>query len=668
MVEQSIKFSKIGSDIIKGDIEIQADFPKEELFYKFIIGTGGIWNTIQEFSEKSTCIWKPKEEGKYIVMVQAKEKDSEKPYDFLAKEKFVVGNEEKEKLIKDIKIDSNTVTIGEKINISVIGSEEEVLYRFWIQSKQDWELVRDYTLDNQLTYTAIKEGTQEMLIECKRTSSQYNFDEFITIKFDVLPYEDLEITDFKCLSKDLLTNEDLSFKVDTNVGDKRSLLYKFVKIRKDGRVTCIQDYSSRRIVSFQETTAGEYKLLCLVKEILSDKEYDDRAVILYKVQEYKSINIKNFTPDINSPQINGTSITLRASATGGKELVYRYIIDGPIAEDSGYIRKNEYLWESKKDGEYKITLYVKDVSFEGLYEEKRSFAYSIDRKANRPAKITDVMVDVNNNTVLVGQPINMKVMAEGSINLQYSFIVYKDNKEVERVKYGASNWVNFTPEEKGNYDIEIRVKDKYSNLEYESNTYIYIKAKDYIPGEIDYIILPSNAVNIVGEPIEIETVVQNTTSILMRYVTKINNHLVEDTGFVDNKKIVLKPQCAGKYTITIYAKNTKADDEYDSKKEVSICVSEAVPVTGVTISSNKEEIMINEEVTFKASSKGGKEVCYEFYLMEKDNWMKVQSYGRKNYYTFIPFLRGEYRVMVFAKSFYKKVNYEDYCEFIFNVN
>ena len=35
----------------------------EELEYKFIVGKGGLWNTIQEFSDKNECIWKPKEEG-----------------------------------------------------------------------------------------------------------------------------------------------------------------------------------------------------------------------------------------------------------------------------------------------------------------------------------------------------------------------------------------------------------------------------------------------------------------------------------------------------------------------------------------------------------------------------------------------------------------------------
>jgi hypothetical protein len=439
-----------------------------------------------------------------------------------------------------------------------------------------------------------------------------------------------------------------------------------MKINGEGKTTCLQDYSSRRTVTYQENEAGKYRILCLVRDILSSNEYDDRALMLYEVKPYNKVKIKKFTSHVNSPQVNGSSVFLKADVKGGNELVYRYIVNGPIAEDTGYIRRNEYLWETKKEGEYDIAIYVKDVSFEGDYEAKEKIMFTIDKRAEKPAKITDVILDTK-KVVLIGQPVNIKVMAEGEINLQYSFIVYKDNREKERIDCGISNWANFTPEEKGEYEIEIRVKNKYSIMEYDSHTFVYLTAKEYLPGEIDYIVLPHKEVHLVGETIELETISENTRSVLIRYVTKIDGHLVEDTGFIENKKIKVKPRCAGKYVFEIYAKNIKCEEEFDSKKELSLYVLETKPVTGTKVICEEDDIKINKEVTFRAISKGGKDVCYEFYVMEKGNWVKVQEYSKKNYYTFIPFVTGEYRVMVFAKSFYKKVKYEDYGEVRFNL-
>lgn len=667
MEDLVILFDKDSPTNKEDEVLIEAVFGKEPLKYKFIIGNDGVWNTIQEFSESDTCIWNPSAEGKYIVMVQGKKEGSSRPFDYLAKEEFVIGEKEIEKLIKDVNMDKTHLTVGEKITIDVLGNEQGLLYRFWIKGNQDWEPIRDYTTSNRLVFTANKEGKQEILIECKEVNSSENFDEFTTIKFDVVLPTKIEITDFKCLTEELLINQELVFKVSSSLDDKRSLLYKFIKISKDGKITCIQDYSSRRIVSYQEKEAGEYKLLCLVRDILSNKEYDDRAIMLYSVKAYNPISIKSFTPDTNSPQMNGSTINFKAEVDGGREIVYRYIVEGEVAEDSGYIRRNEYTWETQKEGEYTITLYVKDISYDGDYEDKKVINYTVDKKADKPVKIVDIITD-NKKTVLIGQPINMKVKAEGGISLKYSFVIYKDNKEKERIGFSDSNWINFTPDEKGEYEVEIRVKDKYSSKEYDSHTFIYVRAKEYLPGEIDYILLPNKSSYLVGDLIDIEAIVQNTRSVLIRYVTKINGHLVEDTGFIQNKKIQLKPKCSGKYTFEVYSKNVKCEEEFDSKKEVSIYVSEATPVTNTKILCDREEVVCNNEVTFKVTSVGGKDVCYEFYIMEKGNWIKTQSYSKKNYYTFIPFLKGEYRVMVLAKSFYKKVNYEDYGELSFTVS
>ena len=60
-----------------------------------------------------------------------------------------------------------------------------------------------------------------------------------------------------------------------------------------------------------ETESGEYKLLCLVKDMYSTKNFDTRAVINFKVKKYKELTIKNFTADLNSPQLTETPINIK---------------------------------------------------------------------------------------------------------------------------------------------------------------------------------------------------------------------------------------------------------------------------------------------------------------------------------------------------------------------
>ncbi len=766
-----IVFDKEKPQKVGNEIKISSIIDKNVngLEYKYIVGKGGVWNTIQEFSDKNECTWNPKSEGEYIVMVQAREKNGKKSLDYLAKEDFSIvkeenineidkdiafdnslnsfddefngeysnsyeerlsllgnkdievcdkvskftkninsneegkaieitreesklledhledGTEEKnidilkkdstnldnikksQKIIDNVIVSKENIVVGDKYSIEVKPvASGAFLYRFYIKRYNDWDIVRDYTIDNMLRYTATEEGEKEFLIQCKQAESTENFNDYTTIKVQVKEREKVEIINFKSLNKELIKGEELKFKLETNNTDYRDIVYKFYKISKEGKSICIQDYSTKNSVSYVESQEGEYRILCLVKDILSNKEYDDRAIVVYNVKPYRDVKIKDIVVDLNSPQASETEIKIKAEADGGKKLLYRYNIKGPMEEDTGFIKDKEYIWNPKEPGNYEIIVYVKDKSYNGEYEATSKIDFMIEKRGSKPVKILDVVVDKEQNSV-IGQPVNIMVNSEGGTHLKYGFKISKNKKILENIAYNKSNWMNFTPNQAGDYEIEIMVKDKYSQKTYDAHTIVYLKVMEYLPGEIDYIIMPYKDNYLVGDPIEFECIIQNTNSVIVRYETKINGHSIEKTDFQKNKKLRFIPKISGKYTIEVYAKNIKCTEEYDCKKEVNIYVSEAAPIINTKIIVNKSVSNVNEELTFEAISYGGKEVCYEFYLMENNEWRKVQPYSRKHYYSFIPFTKGKYKILALAKSYYKKVSYEDYDEVTFEV-
>ena len=681
MNELIITFDKDSPSLVDETINIKAILESDEdLEYKFLEGTPGernlVWKQIKDFSDNSVCKWNPKTPGEYMIMVQTRDKSSRLTNS--KRIKYIIDDiEEKEiievynknsKLIQDVAIDKTALILGEKINLDVLSPEDEevLLYRFWLRGSQGWEPLKDYSTENKLTYTTSKVGDGEILIECKRPSSVNNIDDFTTIKFKVNEQPVLEINSFTCLSERRLVGEELIFKVGVNYEKTRTILYKFLRVDLNGRISCIQDYSTKNIVSICEREKGKYKILCYVRDIFSSKPYDDRAAMIYSVKPYEEIKIRSFSSELSSPQLAGNTINFKASVIGGNEVLYRYIVEGPLSEDTKYIRSRNFSWDTKIEGEYKITLKAKDISFNGDCEDSRELNFTIDKKGEKPVKILEINSSKTRGCVK-GEPINLKVNADGGTQLMYSFIVYKDGIEKERSNYGVMNWVNFTPEDSGEYEVEVRVIDKYSSREYDAHEYIFFKVKDYQEAEIDYVLLSEKEFYLVGDTIEVEIIAQNTKNVLLRYVTKINGHEVEDTGFINSNHVKIKPKCPGKYTFDIYAKNVLCKDDYDVKKEVSFYVNEATPVTNTKIKTDVLEVIAGKEVTFEVSSEGGKEVCYEFYIMEKGNWIRVQPYSRKHYYTFLPYRSGDYRMLVLSKSYYKKVNYEDYTDLEFTV-
>lgn len=667
MNEININFNLNSPQEKKKEIIIKAESILEEnLLYKFFIGCNGLWSTLQDFQENSSIKWFPEEDGKYTIMVQAKKLNSDKIFDYISRVDFIIGKIE-EKLISSIEIDKKELKIGEKFNITVNPNKVPVMYRYWLREEYNWNMIKDYSSDNNISLTTKKPGKNEILVECKDIYSKNNYDDFNKVEFNVLPLKGIEIKDFKCLSTELLCGSELVFQVDASSEDNRTMLYKFIKINSHGNFLCIQDYSTKRIVNYIENESGEYKILCCVRDMYSQKEYDDRAIISFNVKRYKEIEIKNFTTDKISPQICETEIFLKAVVYGGKHLLYRYIIDGNHGEDSGYIKSDSYQWITKMPGEYKITLWVKDSSFEGNYEAKKELYYVIDDKSKEPVNIDDIILD-KGDKILVNDTLTIKVKASGGMDLRYSFIIKRDDEEKgTMVDYGTANWIRFTPEKAGKYQLEIRVRDKFSTRELDSHAVVYIEAGEYFPAAIDYVLYPLKEYFLCGDNIPVQVITKNTKDTLVKYVLRINGHKAEESDYTFNKKYMFTPKCSGEYILQIWAKNSKSNELFDSKKDIRIIVNEALPVTDTKIKCNKNKICDNEPVIFSVENSGGKDNIYEFYLMEKNEWIKVQSYSKKNYYSFIPFSKSKYKILALCKSNYKKCAYEDYDIFQFFV-
>lgn len=659
MNEVAIEFNNSSPQNKGGSIIINiGDKPENNLLYKFMVGADGTWNTLKDFSTDESVEWIPGGDGKYIIMIQAKRKNSVKPFDYVSKTDYIIGKTENY-LIKNIYLDKEKFNIGDKITINVEAAKSPVVYRYWIKENDKWELVKDYSPENNLVWSVKDSGVHEILVECKALDSKNKYDDMKKIAFEVVATKKLEITNFRCLVSNMLVDNELIFQVDASYQDNRMILYKFIKICPDGTAVCVQDYSTKRIINYIERQSGEYKLLCLAKDMYSPKEYDDRAIINYFVKPYKDISIQSFTTDLSSPQICETPVLLKTIVKGGKNLLYRYIIDGNYSEDSGYIRNAEYLWNTKKSGKYQITVWVKDASFQGNYEVKDSMDFSIDEEMRFPVTINEVLLD-KGEKVLVNEVVNIKVFAKGGLELRYSFIVRKNGKETERVDYGTCNWVNFTPEIGGSYEIEVMVKDKYSKREYDAHYFAYIEAYNYIPANIDYILTPSREYYVVNDTIGFSIISQNTSDTLIKYILKINNRIVEETEYIEDKKYIFQPRYSGEYQIDILARNVKSSAEFDCKREISIMVNEALPVTNTKINCDKIKTNVNEPSTFSVECEGGKEVEYEFYLMENNEWKLVQRYSRKAFYSFIAFKKGKYKILALVKSGYRKCSYEDY--------
>ena len=673
--ELEVNFSLVSPQDKDIPIDIEVSELEEDMIYRFCVGINGVWHTIQDFSTRRQITWTPSEYGSYIVMVQAKKILSKKAFDYITRVNYIIGkNFDDDKLIKSITLNKESYIVGDKLCLTVDSIYSPSLYKFWINGPYGWELIKNYTSDEKLVLTMNEVGEKEILVQCKRQESENNFDDFSTVKFCVYENTKIEITSLRSLSKNLVSGEELMFQCDVNNEENKTLLYKFVVIDEGGNVDVVQDYSTKSVVSFVSNDIGKFKLLVLVKDIYSINNYDDRAVILYEIKSYNEIRVIDFSADLSSPHYTGHSVVFNVQVEGGKNLMFKYVIKGPsldeedFIEESGYIRENFYQWVPKISGEYTATVYIKDESNTQGYDISKEFNFEVLPYVSQVVKILDVQIDSYEKHVK-NKPIGFIVNAEGGLKLQYSFVITKENREIGIVEYSDKNFLTFVPQESGYYEFEVKVKDEFSVQAYDASTILHLKVWDYYPAKIDYILYRIQECYMIGEPIIFSVIAQNTKNILFKYNLFLDGSMIEEVDFKNDSSFEYTPIVKGKYTLKVMAKNKDSNVEYDTKKEVHVYVQDILPVhdTKIICEVSEDSLLVNNSVFFMVENKGGKDVGYEFYLMEQGQWRRVQRYSRKNTYSFIPFKAGNYKLLALTKSQHRNCSYEDYGIYEFKI-
>lgn len=638
-------------------IEVE-ESPYENLLYKYIIGFAGKWETIKGFTSQKIVNYTVKEQGSYIIMVQGKKEKSTKSFNFVTRYELLIGDMNKN-LIKNIVYQDKKYNVGDKLKIEAETIDEDILLRYWVNENNNWMLVKDYSNSKILNWNIRTPKEQEILIEAKESNSTKNFEDSKKIRISVEDLENLEITSFKCLTPELLKGKELIFKVSSSSEDKRIILYKFTKIKEDGESLLIQDYSTKKMASFIENDKGNYKLLCNAKDIYSLSCYDSRAIINYKVLEYPDVKILSFSSDFSSPSPCGKTINLKAIVTGGNNLLYKFIINGPVTVESSYEKTSVYAWTPGTPGEYDLILYVKDMSFQEEFEAKESIKYVVNQDKFESAEIESIEISKENEAVC-NERIHIKAYGKGSSNIRYAFIVRKNDTQIDKISYGTCSFVDFTPTESGLYSVDILVKDKYSEKEYDSHVEKFINVKEYKEAFIDHILIPVKDKYLVGECLKFNIVVKNTKNVLIKYILRINKHKVEEINYKEVESFDLVPQIKGEYIIEFYAKNKKSDKNFDSKKEIKINVIEAMPITNTKLCCDKIMLRKGDSVAINACCDGGKDVLYEFYTMEDGEWNIAQKYSKLNYFSLVTYREGKYKILALTKSEGNNSSYEDY--------
>lgn len=466
---------------------------------------------------------------------------------------------------------------------------------------------------------------------------------------------------------------DISIIALDNILVKKALQFKFM-IAIDGIWATLSDFKSENRIIWKPEKQGKYLIMVQTKEDGSNKPFDyvsreeyeiinEAAVNYIFITDFKMVNAESIVDDELFFQVD-------VSETNSNVL-YKFVKIDEVGNTTclqEYSSMNSIKFTEHIPGEYKLLCFVKDINSAEYCDDKAVLHYYVKLKekledvvqaVEKNIIIQDVIVD-KKERIIKNQVVNIKVLAKGSEDIRYSFIIKKNGGIVEKNNFDIYNWLKFQPKESGVYHIRILVKDKYSEAKWDNSFELILKVFEYIPGKIDYVLLPHKENFIVGGDVKVNVIAEDTNDVLVKYNLEIQGHEIFETDYGLALEYTFNPKYSGTYCLHIYIKNKKSKLEYDDVKHINIDILQAIPITNTKIKITKKEMKINEAIIFHAECNGGKNVLFEYYIMDNGKWQRVQKYSRKNYYAFMPFNLGEYELLVLTKSEYKNLPFEDY--------
>ncbi len=248
------------------------------------------------------------------------------------------------------------------------------------------------------------------------------------------------------------------------------------KMEGDNEWTLIKEYSYRDSNSFDNYNvdwkpekAGKYILKADILGIDGHKETLEKEFV---IEEEKELEIKSFSTDKKSPQVQGTKIKLTATASGTGKLQYKFLVRDD--KNNWYVLKNystsnTVIWNAGVSGNKRLYVDVKDETGKVV---RKSINYTINSKTLVINKFsTDLQLPQ-----VQGAKIKLTANASGIGKLQYKFLVSDDKNNWYVIQnYSTSNTAIWNAKACGNKKLHVDVKDENGNVLRKTIEYVITK-------------------------------------------------------------------------------------------------------------------------------------------------------------------------------------------------
>ncbi|MDY4079827.1 MAG: leucine-rich repeat protein [Clostridium sp.] len=327
-------------------------------------------------------------------------------------------------------------------------------YRFRVgDGSGNYSTIKNYSTSNIAIWNANYVGNKILCVDVKDDNGQVITK---TMSYVVKPKSVAPIISSFTASKTSPQYTGTVITLTAKATGNGTLQYRFRVGDGKGNYSTIKDYSTTNTVTWTTKSTGSKVLYVDVK--------DSRGQVTTKTMSYvikaKPVApvISSFTTSKVSPQYTGTSITLKAKATGNGTLQYRFRVGdgkGNYSTIKNYSTTNTATWNANYVGTKVLCVDVKDSNGK---ETTKTMNYVIKEKS---AALTISSFTTNKTSPQVkGTAITLTAKATGTGTIQYRFRVGDGAGNYTTIKnYSTSNTAIWNANYVGRKVLCVDVKD-----------------------------------------------------------------------------------------------------------------------------------------------------------------------------------------------------------------
>ena len=437
--------------------------------------------------------------------------------------------------------------------------------------------------------------------------------------------------------------------ITVNADPKNNTLYR-MWVKENGEWRVISDYSENNIATFTPKSAGTYAVQVDVKNKNSNKNYDDVWSKLIEVNEL--IDVKINEVNISGKHQVNSPINIEVDTNLKKDTLYRIWIreNGNWRVISDYSEKNTATYTPKTAGTYAVQVDVKNKYSNNNYDDVWSALLDIKEADKLRIDKVNVLGKMEVNT-----PINIEVNTNIKENTLYRIWIRENGNWRVISDYSEKNTATYTPKTAGTYAVQVDVKNKYSNNNYDDVWSALLEVNNARPNINNVEIIGEHKV---GNAITIKVNATPITDLLYRIWVKEDGNWKIVSDYSEKNIAEFTPKKLGIYPIQVDVKFKNSTNIYDS------VYSELIDINVPALSKIEDiqvigEMKAEKPITISAKANPSNSTLYRIWVKENGVWKIISDFSKQNKVVYTPKSAGSYAIQIDVKNEYSLNTIDD---------